>query len=82
MFKKFICITKKGNISLPPNSQHVHLSTKITLKDQKNRCEVAQVHFTPKKIVRDRAGVARWAHNPKVGCSNHPPATEADFSSK
>ncbi len=27
-------------------------------------------------IVRDRAGVARWAHNPKVGCSNHPPATK------
>jgi hypothetical protein len=26
-------------------------------------------------ILRDRAGVARWAHNPKVGCSNHSPAT-------
>ena len=25
--------------------------------------------------LRDRAGVARWAHNPKVGCSNHSPAT-------
>ena len=27
-------------------------------------------------ILRDRAGVARWAHNPKVGCSNHSPATK------
>ena len=29
-------------------------------------------------ILRDRAGVARWAHNPKVGCSNHSPATIDD----
>jgi hypothetical protein len=28
-------------------------------------------------ILRDRAGVARWAHNPKVGCSNHSPATNS-----
>ena len=35
MFKKFICITKKGNISLPPNLSHLHLSTLITLKDKK-----------------------------------------------
>jgi hypothetical protein len=26
-------------------------------------------------ILRDRAGVARWAHNPKVGGSNPSPAT-------
>ena len=29
----------------------------------------------PKNIVRDRAGVARWAHNPKVVGSNPSPAT-------
>jgi hypothetical protein len=28
-----------------------------------------------KDIVRDRAGVARWAHNPKVVGSNPSPAT-------
>jgi hypothetical protein len=28
-----------------------------------------------KNIVRDRAGVARWAHNPKVVGSNPSPAT-------
>src|SRR5438309_1266785 len=27
-------------------------------------------------VVRDGAAVARWAHNPKVGSSNLPPATE------
>jgi len=27
-------------------------------------------------ILRDRAGVARWAHNPKVGGSNPSPATK------
>jgi hypothetical protein len=27
------------------------------------------------KTLRDRAGVARWAHNPKAVCSNHTPAT-------
>jgi hypothetical protein len=32
-------------------------------------------YYLPKNIVRDRAGVARWAHNPKVGSSNLPPAT-------
>ena len=29
-----------------------------------------------KDIVRDRAGVARWAHNPKVVGSNPSPATK------
>ena len=29
-----------------------------------------------KDIVRDRAGVARWAHNPKVVGSNPAPATK------
>ncbi len=28
------------------------------------------------QILRDRAGVARWAHNPKVGGSNPSPATK------
>ena len=32
--------------------------------------------------MRDRAGVARWAHNPKVGCSNHPPATKGNLSKR
>ena len=32
--------------------------------------------------MRDRAGVARWAHNPKVVGSNPSPATKEDSSVK
>ena|SRR5436190_1734383 len=35
-----------------------------------------------KDIVRDRAGVARWAHNPKVVGSNPSPATNRTASVK
>ena len=48
----------------------------IFLKPEIEKLVPKKQDYLNNKILRDRAGVARWAHNPKVGCSNHSPATK------
>ena len=40
------------------------------------------VKFAPELILRGGAVVARWAHNPKVGGSNPPSATQKSLVAK
>lgn len=47
----------------------------IFLKAEIEKLVPKKQDYLNNKILRDRAGVARWAHNTKVGCSNHSPAT-------
>lgn len=37
------------------------------------------IRFVTHRKLRDRAVAARWAHNPKVVCSIHTPATNGAF---
>lgn len=46
------------------------------MSDNKDSSKKIIVSLHPLKILRGRAEVARWAHNPKVVGSNPAPATK------
>ena len=48
----------------------------IFLKAEIEKLVPKKQDYLNNKILRDRAGVARWAHNPKVVSSSLAPATE------
>src|ERR1017187_3341374 len=69
--------TRVSNVGWQDGSRHSE-----TLK-LRNDCPLARFDGTPRGCYDRNAGwsslVARWAHNPKVGGSNPPPATKFSF---